>query len=268
MYARHIHRTLRDFIFMEQEIWKPIKGYEGLYEISNLGIVRNKRKQIRKLTKDKYGYMRLSLCKNGKHKGYTLHRLLMDAFVENIDNKPQIDHIDGNKLNNSLSNLRYVTQKENLNNPNTKGAGWKNNNKDYIVSKILNTRIKNGCKYAPMTIYAYNTNGSFFRSFPSINEAGRYFNVTPKKIQVVLDDNSKIACGYLWSKSLSRNHKYIPQKSKRCKSVIEIDKGGNIVNRWDSIKALSKSINAHSYITLARHIKNRITYNGHLYVYE
>jgi len=109
------------------EKWKPIKNYEGLYEISNYGRVRsldrtikhptgkdNKRYgHIMKLKINKSGYYHIGLRKEGKRKWFTVHRLLALAFIENSKAKNQINHIDGIKTNNNIKNLEWVTIQEN-----------------------------------------------------------------------------------------------------------------------------------------------------------
>ena len=111
--------------------WKPIEGYEGLYEVSNLGQVRAVDRRIKykdgrvicykgricKLTKRKDGYYIVGLSNNGKEKTYLIHRLVAKAFIDNIDNKSYIDHINVDQSNNRVFNLRWVTPKENSNNP-------------------------------------------------------------------------------------------------------------------------------------------------------
>ena len=110
---------------MKVEIWKDIKGYEGYYQISNLGNVKSiKRKNVPndmvlKSRKLQNGYNYILLWKDRKSKHFLIHRLVAEAFVEG-DKSLQVDHIDGNKNNNYYLNLRYVTGKENINNPNTK----------------------------------------------------------------------------------------------------------------------------------------------------
>ena len=103
--------------------WKPIKGYEGLYEVSNDGRVRRLRftngshdfEKVRecKQTLNTWGYMTVNLSKNGKGSTKRVHRLVANAFLG--ESNLQIDHIDGNKQNNRLDNLEYVTPKENTN---------------------------------------------------------------------------------------------------------------------------------------------------------
>lgn len=98
-----------------QEIWKPIEGYEGLYEISNLGRLRNSKGVIRKPQSNGNGYKKVFLYRDGKGKGFFVHRLVAKAFVPNPENKPHVNHIDESRDNNVASNLEWVTQKENLN---------------------------------------------------------------------------------------------------------------------------------------------------------
>ena len=98
-----------------QEIWKPISGYDGLYEVSNIGNVRSIKKGIiLKPATNKFGYQIVGLSKNGKRKEGKVHRLVAKAFIDNPDNKKQVNHKDGNKKNNSVDNLEWVTNQENV----------------------------------------------------------------------------------------------------------------------------------------------------------
>ena len=114
-----------------KEIWEPIKGYEGLYEVSSLGRVKSlKRKvenngglQMRRetiLRASGKTHLGVTLCKNGKTKRLSVHRLVAEAFVPNPEGKPVVDHIDTNPKNNSVDNLRWVTTQENCMNPLTR----------------------------------------------------------------------------------------------------------------------------------------------------
>lgn len=97
--------------------YKEIIGYDGVYEISSDGNVIsnmfNKRKVLRYGLMTS-GYKMVNLKKNGKQRSWSIHRLLAIHFLPNPENLPQVNHIDGNKLNNALCNLEWCTQKENI----------------------------------------------------------------------------------------------------------------------------------------------------------
>ena len=96
------------------ELWKPIPGFEGLYDISDHGCVRNARNMnILKLQNSGNGYYKVQLCRNGVVFREWVHRLVAKVFVQNPYNFCVVDHVDGNKKNNHASNLEWVTYKEN-----------------------------------------------------------------------------------------------------------------------------------------------------------
>jgi len=118
---------------MEQEIWKDIPGYEGLYRVSNKGRVKSMARQWtagqgRILNKGesilselsvgvehkKYGSgYKAVILSNGLRKQFRINRLVAEAFIPNPDNKPEVNHIDGDKTNNHVNNLEWVTREEN-----------------------------------------------------------------------------------------------------------------------------------------------------------
>jgi hypothetical protein len=96
------------------EIWKDIPDYEGLYQASNLGNIKSLKKNIiLRQNGDNYGYMQVILYNGETRKTGKAHRLVGKAFIENPENKPQINHKDGNKKNNHVSNLEWLTNREN-----------------------------------------------------------------------------------------------------------------------------------------------------------
>lgn len=94
-------------------IWKKVINNNN-YEVSDTGIVRNSKGDIMRPRTDRYGYLRLKLsnCKPAQYK--TVHRLVAEAFIPNNDNKPQVNHIDANRLNNNMDNLEWNTALENI----------------------------------------------------------------------------------------------------------------------------------------------------------
>ena len=104
------------------EIYKDVEGYEGLYQVSNLGNVKSlgndktRKEKIRILTKNKKnGYLFLILSKEGKHKRYYIHRLVAQAFIDNPNNLPEVNHKDEDKTNNHVTNLEFCDRKYNVN---------------------------------------------------------------------------------------------------------------------------------------------------------
>lgn len=106
------------------EIWKDIAGYEGLYQVSNLGRVKSLERDTKRarpqhiqerILKQRNGeYLMVYLADAGKYEARLVHRLVAQAFISNPDNKPIVNHIDGNKYNNRADNLEWCTHKENV----------------------------------------------------------------------------------------------------------------------------------------------------------
>jgi hypothetical protein len=108
------------------EIWKDIEGYESLYQVSNLGRVKSLERvvgcgnkmirvneKIRKLNPNGNGYLNLLLHKEGVKKAFRVHRLVAEAFIPNPNNLPEVNHKDGDKLNNTVDNLEWCTKSHN-----------------------------------------------------------------------------------------------------------------------------------------------------------
>ena len=98
---------------IEIEEFRDIPGYEGLYEVSNLGRVRRNGKILKPYDND--GYLRVDLFKNGIVRKFLIHRLVAQAFIPNPKNLPQINHKDEDKTNNTVENLEWCDNKYNIN---------------------------------------------------------------------------------------------------------------------------------------------------------
>lgn len=104
-----------------QEVWKDAPGFVGFYQVSSLGGLRriaqaNGTRPMRLVNPcvNSNGYLSTQLCVGGVPKNVRVHRLVAEAFLEPIDGKTEVNHKDGNKLNNSVENLEYVTRSENM----------------------------------------------------------------------------------------------------------------------------------------------------------
>lgn len=151
------------------ETWKKVRGYN--YEVSNLGRIRSKfTNQIMSLSSDRYGYAKLNLSKDGKKKTVSVHRLVAKAFIPNPYKKPEINHKSGNKLDNAVSNLEWVTSEENL---------------EHAI-KIGLIKVKEKVFKEPKTNKRPIKIVETGEVFESIAECARILNTKPKSISKVL----------------------------------------------------------------------------------
>lgn len=174
-----------------QEIWKDIKEYEGEYEISNLGRVRSlnyRRTGMKKVLKPinhPRGYLSVILYKNKKSKEFCIHRLVAETFIENLSNKPQVNHKDGNKHNNTINNLEWVTASKN------EKHAWKIGLKtDEHIKKIAQNNSK--------PILQYDLNNKLLKEWGSISEASRDLNIKQSGISSCCRKVVKTSGGYIW----------------------------------------------------------------------
>lgn len=171
------------------EIWKDIEGYEGIYEISNLGRVRsfkNGKVRILKPLTNKRGYLRVQLRKNNSLKTLQIHRLVAQAFLPNPNNLPQVNHKDEDKTNNIVSNLEYCDAKYNNN------YGNRNKKVAEALSKVVLQIDK-------------NTN-IIINIFPSLMEAERQTGCKNNNICHCCKGKRKSAGGYKWKYQQKERH--------------------------------------------------------------
>lgn len=173
-----------------QEIWKPIVGFEGYYEVSSFGnvrsvdryVVNNKglrliKGQIIKQTKQKNGYLYVGLYKKQKHKLIRVHRLVAEAFIPNPNNLPFINHRDENPLNNIVENLEWCTPKYNIN---------------------YGTCIERRCNKKQKLVLQYTLDGEFVKEWQSLKEIECELGIKQYNISRCCNGKRKSACGYVF----------------------------------------------------------------------
>lgn len=141
-----------------EEIWKDIEEYEGLYQVSSLGIVKNSKGRILKQGKSNKGYLKVNLCKEGKKKTFNIHRLVAQTFIPNPHNYPCVNHKDENPANNNVKNLEWCTVKYN----NTYGTAIERRSK-----KLLNREDQS------KSVLQFTKDGEFVREWSSTAECER-----------------------------------------------------------------------------------------------
>lgn len=178
--------------------WREVKGFEGFYEVSDTGRVRSVNRNVQscngvnrhlcgremKITRSKnkhrHGdcYYVVNLRKHGKSFVKTIHSLVADAFIPNPENHPTVNHIDGNKGNNHVSNLEWVSYKDNN-----------------IHALYTGLRKPRGVKISQETI-----DGEFISMYKSVCEASRETGISRGSISHCVNGYTKSAGGFIWKK--------------------------------------------------------------------
>jgi hypothetical protein len=184
---------IREAIVME--IWKPIRNYEDSYEVSNQGRVRSKDRYtptwngqvfkkgvVKTLNEDKDGYYKIWLSKDSKKKPFFVHRLVADAFLDNADELPIVNHKDGDKKNNDVSNLEWCTRSHN--DKHAFQHGLRKANDGGTSKKVV--------KIDPET-------DEIITVYDSMSAAARVNDITVQSISYCANGKQKIAKGFKWA---------------------------------------------------------------------
>ena len=174
-----------------QEIWKDIKEYEGLYQVSNLGNIRrignyknqySEWKSFKNLKlSNRKGYLYTVLCKNGISTHFLVHRLVAKTFIDNRNNLNEVNHKDGNKQNNNVNNLEWCSHSENI------IYAYKNglHKTNYIHGNTPSRPVNQ-----------YDLNGNFIKKWESVSEAQKALNIS--HISECCRDIRKKTHNFIW----------------------------------------------------------------------
>lgn len=174
-----------------KEVWKDVVGYEGLYEVSDLGNVRStKRGNLKNLYLKSHnrGYLQVELFKDGKSKMLMVHRIVAQAFIKNADGFPQVNHKDENKTNNRVDNLEWCTGSYNI-------CAYYKNHPDFFKNRKSVQKRKRRIGKA---INQYTLDGDFVASWSDSREVEIQNKWSAWSIQECCRGNRKKAYGYTW----------------------------------------------------------------------
>lgn len=174
---------------MQEEIWKDIGGYEGVYQISNLGRVKSFKFNSEKvlINKTSSNYDMVALCLNGVVKYFTNHRLVAIAFLHNPENKEQVNHKNGIKSDNRLENLEWCTRSENTSHAIRIGL-MKHPTRGKLGKDNFNSKV----------VIQYSLDGVYVNKYFGASEASRMTNISMGNISSCCLGNRNKAGGYKW----------------------------------------------------------------------
>lgn len=194
---------MKEIKFREQELWKDIKGFEGIYQVSNLGNIRSLDRKTNTAIKNQnyvvkkgkmikphvaMGYYALSLSKGNKIITQRVHKLVAQTFIPNPENKPCVNHKDGNKLNNRIDNLEWCSHKENAQHAHR--TGLYSREQELKQAKLMNNARKRPIQQI--------LNGKVIATYESLIEAERKTGINNDNIWHALNGYCKKAKGYEW----------------------------------------------------------------------
>ena len=173
------------------ENWKPVVGFESVYEVSDAGEVRciNQPDKYRKVSTSRTGYQFVRLyTPEGERKNKFVHRLVADAFIPNPNQKTQVNHKDGNKSNNRVDNLEWVTPAENIKH------AFVSLGRTSPQKGVTGKQNKNS-----IPVYQYSLDGNFVKAYDGVSDAARAIGCNACSIISVIVGRNVTCHGYLWS---------------------------------------------------------------------
>lgn len=233
----YIQKELKEATSLSKEFWKPVVGYEGLYEVSNMGRIRSLDRidslgrkivgKIKNQRNDLDGYKHVDLFKNGKAKTAKVHREVAMAFIPNPENLPQINHKDEDKANNRVDNLEWCT------------PGY-NNNYGTHAERSRATMIRKNLRQGGVRVVKYSRNGDALEVYSSVAEAARQNNMNPQSIFMVLRGKTITSAGFVWR---YYGDEFAIRKNRKKRGVVQYDTNNNKLNEYETIASASRKSN-------------------------
>lgn len=234
---------------MQEEIWKDIDGYEGLYQVSNLGRVRSlgfdkwhKGKIIKGCFDGKKKYLFVSLHKNGNSKAFNIHRLVATAFIPNPNNLPQVNHKDEVKTNNNADNLEWCDAYYNMNYGTAMermiATRKSQNDIEEIVAKCKATKIANNSFSAEQPVNQFTWDGEFVARYVSSTDAMKKIGVQRASISRCCKWKTKRAGNFIWvyDDDVDKIKERILLAHPCSKRVAQYDLNNVLIKVWNSAK--------------------------------
>ena len=190
------------YINTDEEVWKDVKGYEGHYQVSNLGRVRSldrldrigqrRNGTVKKPQDNGSGYKYVQLKLDGKYKNFYIHRLVGEYFIEKVSGKNFINHIDGNKENNRVENLEWVTSNENMQHAYDTGLNIPGNQKELRAGREKHYRE------TAKKVIQRGLDGNVIKVHDNMVEAHKYIGKKSTGFIHRVCKTGKTAYGYKW----------------------------------------------------------------------
>lgn len=184
-----------------EEVWKDIEGWEGQYQISNLGRVKSLPKKLyRGMTKERImkpnnnggDYLIVGFRNGNSRKSYLVHRLVAKAFITNHENKEEVNHIDGNKQNNTYTNLEWVTRQENIDH------SWE--------TGLVDPKKAGGT----VAVDQFTEDGTYIATYYSMTEASKCTRAHQTEISDCCNGKNIQSGGYRWRRSSGKKENIEP----------------------------------------------------------
>lgn len=176
------------------DLWRDIPDFEGLYQASANGEIRSLYTNIiLKPEISKNGYCKVTLCKDKKRKLLSIHRLVAMTYLDNYSENLQVNHKDGNKQNNNVSNLEMVTCKENIQHSFKNKLQVAKKGKEHPLYKKYGVENKTSKK-----VVQYDMQGNYIKTWDSIKDVERELGINNSNISSCCNNKKNSAGGYKW----------------------------------------------------------------------